>query len=53
MIPFSTVEKIRRDIPHAEVSEMRDAGHSPMYEQPSEFAGIVADFCFRVNTDEG
>ena len=51
MIPFGTVDRIRRDIPHAEVTVMADSGHSPMHDEPAEFAEIVSRFCLNTGLE--
>jgi 3-oxoadipate enol-lactonase len=44
MIPPGTIRRIASDIPHADIIEMRDSGHSPLSDAPAEFAGHVSDF---------
>lgn len=44
MIPKNTLARIHRDIPHAEIVAIDNAGHSPMKDQPEAFARHVIDF---------
>lgn len=44
MIPRGTVDRIVRDIPHAEVIEMAESGHSPFYDDPETFSQHVVSF---------
>lgn len=47
MIPSSTVDRIRSDIPNAEVVRLTDAGHTPMRDSPQAFADSTLEFILR------
>ena len=44
ILPPSTVGRILRDLPHADVGRLAGAGHAPMKDQPERFAEAVAAF---------
>ncbi|MFC2085977.1 alpha/beta fold hydrolase [Bacteroidota bacterium] len=44
MMPRGTIKRIVRDIPHAQVAEIEDSGHSPMHDNPERFSQLVSTF---------
>ena len=48
ILPRSTVRRLLRDLPHADVRMISDAGHAPMKDQPEAFAEVVSAFLLRL-----
>ncbi|RMH70113.1 MAG: alpha/beta hydrolase [Bacteroidetes bacterium] len=44
ILPRSTLRRILRDLPHARVALIADAGHAPMKDQPDRTAEAIAAF---------
>lgn len=44
ILPPSTLRRLRRDLPHAEIVTFADAGHAPMKEHPRAVGEAVARF---------
>ena len=44
ILPASTVRRLLRDLPHADIRRIPDAGHAPTKDQPEAFADAVSAF---------